>query len=99
VIGWLAQRHALESQFPLTVQDVVSQGAGRASRCCAVRGETGDVSARWSAWGWHRWRKRRLRRSPAAVPAHAVCRVIVQQAPLVMLDEPFTGLMKRPAAS
>jgi zinc/manganese transport system ATP-binding protein len=26
VIGWLAQRHALESQFPLTVQDVVSQG-------------------------------------------------------------------------
>lgn len=27
VIGWLAQRHALESQFPLTVQDVVSQGA------------------------------------------------------------------------
>ena len=27
VIGWLAQRHALESQFPLTVPDVVSQGA------------------------------------------------------------------------
>ncbi len=27
VIGWLAQRHALESQFPLNVQDVVSQGA------------------------------------------------------------------------
>jgi zinc/manganese transport system ATP-binding protein len=26
VIGWLAQRHALEAQFPLTVQDVVSMG-------------------------------------------------------------------------
>jgi zinc/manganese transport system ATP-binding protein len=33
VIGWLAQRHALESQFPLTVQDVVSQGPGRMSLC------------------------------------------------------------------
>lgn len=28
VIGWLAQRHAPESQFPLTVQDVVSRGHG-----------------------------------------------------------------------
>jgi zinc/manganese transport system ATP-binding protein len=36
VIGWLAQRHALESQFPLTVQDVVSRAPGRVSRCCAV---------------------------------------------------------------
>lgn len=26
VVGWLAQRHALEAQFPLTVQDVVSMG-------------------------------------------------------------------------
>jgi ABC-type Mn2+/Zn2+ transport system ATPase subunit len=26
VIGWLAQRHALEAQFPLTVRDVVSMG-------------------------------------------------------------------------
>ncbi len=26
MIGWLAQRHALEAQFPLTVQDVVSMG-------------------------------------------------------------------------
>jgi zinc/manganese transport system ATP-binding protein len=26
VIGWLAQRHELEAQFPLTVQDVVSMG-------------------------------------------------------------------------
>ncbi len=35
-IGWLAQRHALESQFPLTVLDVVSQGRGRVFRCCAA---------------------------------------------------------------
>lgn len=26
VIGWLAQHHSLEAQFPLTVQDVVSMG-------------------------------------------------------------------------
>lgn len=41
VIGWLAQRHALESQFPLTVQDVVSQGPGPGYRCCAGLGERG----------------------------------------------------------
>ncbi len=94
VIGWLAQRHALESQFPLNVQDVVSQGAWPACRCCAV-------------WGRHRRRigavlERVGLAGLAKTPIEALsggqfqrmlfARVMVQQAPLVMLDEPFTGI-------
>lgn len=53
VVGWLAQRHALESQFPLLVRDVVSQGPGRGSRCCAVWAATsvGASPRRLSGWG------------------------------------------------
>ncbi len=95
VIGWLAQRHALESQFPLNVQDVVSRGR-MARRVAAARSGAapGDASARcWSGSGW---------RASAKTPIEALsggqfqrmlfARVMVQQAPLVMLDEPFTGI-------
>ncbi len=95
VIGWLAQRHALESQFPLNVQDVVSQGAWPACRCCAVWGAApGDASARcWSGSGWRAWRKRRFEAlSGGQFQRMLFARVMVQQAPLVMLDEPFTGI-------
>lgn len=94
-IGWLAQRHALESQFPLTVLDVVSQGAW--PRISLLRGLRNDV-------------RRRIQASLARVgltemaktPIEALsggqfqrmlfARVLVQRAPLVMLDEPFTGI-------
>jgi zinc/manganese transport system ATP-binding protein len=68
VIGWLAQRHALEAQFPLTVQDVVSMGCWPgislfpgfvAKRGCAL-------PARLSGSGWSRWRYPPLMNSPAA---------------------------------
>lgn len=68
VIGWLAQRHALEAQFPLTVQDVVSMGCWPefrfspvfvAKRVCAL-------VMHLSAWGWSRWRSPPLMNSPAA---------------------------------
>jgi zinc/manganese transport system ATP-binding protein len=36
VIGWLAQRQTLDPHFPITVQDVVSMGAGRISLLFAV---------------------------------------------------------------
>lgn len=67
VIGWLAQRHALESQFPLNVQDVVSQAHGLACRCCAVWGGTRRrIGAVLERVGLAGWRKRRSKRSPAA---------------------------------
>ncbi len=95
VIGWLAQRHALESQFPLTVQDVVSQGAW--PQVSLLRGLGGEVRQRIVA---------AIARvgllAMAKTPIEALsggqfqrmlfARVMVQQAPLVMLDEPFTGI-------
>ncbi len=95
VIGWLAQRHALESQFPLNVQDVVSQGAWPGvSLLRGLGGAPGDASARcWSGSGWRAWRKRDRSALRRPVSAHAYLPgVMVQQAPLVMLDEPFTGI-------
>lgn len=94
-IGWLAQRHALESQFPLTVRDVVSQGAWpRVSLFCGLGGETRRrIAVALDQVGLTAF---------AASPIEALsggqfqrmlfARVLVQQAPLVMLDEPFTGV-------
>lgn len=95
VIGWLAQRHALESQFPLTVYDVVSQGAW--PRVSLWRGLKGEIRRKISS------ALERVGLTPlSASPIEALsggqfqrmlfARVLVQQAPLVMLDEPFTGI-------
>ncbi|MDW3777699.1 ATP-binding cassette domain-containing protein [Kluyvera cryocrescens] len=94
-IGWLAQRHSLESQFPLTVLDVVSQGAW--PRVSLLRGLRGDVRERI-----HTALVRVGLATLAKAPIEALsggqfqrmlfARVLVQRAPLVMLDEPFTGI-------
>ena len=95
VIGWLAQRHALESQFPLNVQDVVSQGAWPG--VSLLRGLGGDTRRRISAV-LERVGLAGLAKSPIEALSGGqfqrmlFARVIVQQAPLVMLDEPFTGV-------
>lgn len=95
VIGWLAQRHALESQFPLTVVDVVSQGAW--PQVSLLRGLRGDVRARiYSALeqvGLTTFAKTPIEGlSGGQFQRMLFARVLVQQAPLVMLDEPFTGI-------
>ncbi|MGO3910318.1 ATP-binding cassette domain-containing protein [Huaxiibacter chinensis] len=95
VIGWLAQRHALEAQFPLTVQDVVSMGCWPQHSLLA---------------GFQRDTRRRIAAALERVGLEAMAhltidelsggqfqrmlfaRVLVQQAALVMLDEPFTGV-------
>lgn len=67
VVGWLAQRHALEAQFPLTVQDVVSMGCWPAISLFAGfrRDARSALPARWSAWGWSPWRSPLLMNFPA----------------------------------
>ena len=95
VIGWLAQRHALETQLPLTVQDVVSMGCWP------------DISL---LGGFQRKTRLRIAHAIERVGLEAMAtmtidelsggqfqrmlfaRVLVQEAPLVMLDEPFTGV-------
>lgn len=95
VIGWLAQRHELEAQFPLTVQDVVSMGCWPGLSLFAGLGRQSLARIDHA-----------LERVGLTAMAGAVidelsggqfqrmlfARVLVQQAPLVMLDEPFTGV-------
>lgn len=95
VIGWLAQRHALESQFPLTVYDVVSQGAW--PRVSLFRGLNAQMR-RKIASAIERVGLAALGESSIDALSGGqfqrmlFARVLVQQAPLVMLDEPFTGI-------
>jgi zinc/manganese transport system ATP-binding protein len=98
VIGWLAQRHALEAQFPLTVQDVVSMGCWPgislfpgfvAKRGCALPAleRVGLESMALSTID---------ELSGGQFQRMLFARVLVQQAPLVMLD-PLPASMKPPA--
>ena len=95
VIGWLAQRHALESQFPLTVLDVVSQGAW--PRISLLRGLRSDTRQRIAA-ALARVGLENMAKTPIDALSGGqfqrmlFARVFVQQAPLIMLDEPFTGV-------
>ena len=95
VIGWLAQRHALESQFPLTVQDVVSQGAWpQVSLLRGLsRGSRQRIRASLERVGLLSMAKMPIEElSGGQFQRMLFARVMVQGAPLVMLDEPFTGI-------
>lgn len=94
VIGWLAQRHALESQFPLTVQDVVSQGLAAGIVAARARGEVRQrIVAAIARVGLLAMAKTPIEAlSGGQFQRMLFARVMVQRAPLVMLDEPFTGI-------
>ncbi|WP_312121881.1 metal ABC transporter ATP-binding protein [Kosakonia cowanii] len=94
-IGWLAQRHALEAQFPLTVQEVVSMGCW--PRISLFAGLNRDARKR-VAQGLERVGLAEMARetidtlSGGQFQRMLFARIWVQNAPLVMLDEPFTGI-------
>src|SRR5690606_31591370 len=94
-IGWLAQRHAVETQFPLTVQEVVSMGCW--PRFPLLRALNRDARQR-VAQGLERVGLAGVARetidtlSGGQFQRMLFARVWVQNAPLVMLDEPFTGV-------
>ncbi|NIF37682.1 ATP-binding cassette domain-containing protein [Enterobacter sp. Tr-810] len=95
VIGWLAQRHALEAQFPLTVQDVVSMGCWPGiSLLAGLRlGARLRVASALERVGLESMALSTIDElSGGQFQRMLFARVLVQQAPLVMLDEPFTGV-------
>lgn len=95
VIGWLAQRHMLESQFPLVVRDVVSQGAWPQVSLLRglLRGERRRIDEILARVGLLAMAKTPIEAlSGGQFQRMLFARVMVQRAPLVMLDEPFTGI-------
>ncbi|MDK9359116.1 metal ABC transporter ATP-binding protein [Lelliottia wanjuensis] len=94
-IGWLAQRHSLEAQFPLTVQDVVSMGCWpKISLLKAYRRETRlRIAEALERVGLEDLGTATIDElSGGQFQRMLFARVLVQNAPLVMLDEPFTGV-------
>ncbi|WP_324285955.1 ATP-binding cassette domain-containing protein [Enterobacter hormaechei] len=95
VVGWLAQRHALEAQFPLTVQDVVSMGCWpEISLFAGFRRDTRmRIAGALERVGLASMALSTIDElSGGQFQRMLFARVLVQQAPLVMLDEPFTGV-------
>ena len=95
VVGWLAQRHALEAQFPLTVQDVVSMGCWPAISLFAGfrRNTRMRIAGALERVGLESMAFSTIDElSGGQFQRMLFARVLVQQAPLVMLDEPFTGV-------
>ncbi len=94
VIGWLAQRHALESQFPVTVQEVVSMGCW--PRVSLFRGLNRAARSR-VAQGLERVGLTAMARETIDTLSggqfqRMLFARVCKNAPLVMLDEPFTGI-------
>ena len=95
VIGWLAQRNTLESDFPIVVQDVVNMGLWPTVSLFRSIGRSERLRI---AAALERVGMLHLARSPVGTLSGGqfqrmlFARVWLQQAPLVMLDEPLTGV-------
>jgi len=94
-IGWLAQRHALQSDFPITVRDVVSMGCWPRTSLFSGLGHSARrrVASALERVGLLALAGATIDRlSGGQFQRMLFARVLVQEAPLVMLDEPFTGI-------
>jgi zinc/manganese transport system ATP-binding protein len=94
-IGWLAQRQTLDPHFPVSVQDVVSMGSW--PRISLFRGlgsqARTQVSQALERVGMRDMAKTTVDAlSGGQFQRMLFARMWLQQAPLVMLDEPFTGI-------
>lgn len=95
MVGWLAQQHELESQFPVVVQDVVGMGLWPdISLLQGVRRhDRSRIAAALERVGLLHLAKTSIGElSGGQFQRMLFARVWLQQASLVMLDEPFTGV-------
>ena len=94
-MGWLAQRQTLDPHFPSTVQGVVSRGSWpRTSRFRGLnREKRKQVSVALERVGMLAMANNTIDAlSGGQFQRMLFARMWLQQAPLVMLDEPFTGV-------
>ena len=95
VIGWLAQGQTMEAQFPVLVQDVVAMGLW--PELSLFRSVSSSKRQRIEG-ALERVGIRELAKTPIDALSGGqfqrmlFARVWLQHAPLVMLDEPFTGV-------
>lgn len=95
LIGWLAQQSELDHHFPLTVGDVVAMGAWPATGLAS--GLCGEALSRTEAAleqvGISALRHHSLNRlSGGQFQRMLFARLLVQDAPVMLMDEPFTGI-------
>lgn len=95
IIGWLAQRQTLDPHFPVSVQDVVSMGSW--PRVSLFRGlnreKRTQVSVALERVGMQALANTTIDAlSGGQFQRMLFARMWLQKAPLVMLDEPFTGI-------
>ncbi|KMV33788.1 metal ABC transporter ATP-binding protein [Franconibacter pulveris] len=95
IIGWLPQQNELDHDFPLTVSDVVAMGAWpNAALTQGLRGETlSRIDAALEQVGLTALRRHTLNRlSGGQFQRMLFARLLVQDAPIMLMDEPFTGI-------
>ncbi len=95
IIGWLPQQNELDHDFPLTVSDVVAMGAWPAAALTqGLRGETlSRIDAALEQVGLTALRRHTLNRlSGGQFQRMLFARLLVQDAPIMLMDEPFTGI-------
>jgi zinc/manganese transport system ATP-binding protein len=99
-IAYLPQAHGLDLQFPLTLIDLVSLGfVGRRGLFGGLdSGDRDRLAAALAAVGLEGLEARPIGSVSGGQLQRALfARVLVQQAQLVLLDEPFTGIDARAA--
>ncbi len=100
-VAYLPQQAAIDRSFPITVEDLVGLGLWRSFGLwrrigAAARDEVGRAIAAVGLDGFERRTIDAL--SGGQLQRVLFARVLVQDAPLILLDEPFTAIDARTAA-
>lgn len=92
-LGWLPQQSELDNQFPLTVHDVVAMGCWPASGMMRGLRSTERIDAALSQVGLSAMAALPLNRlSGGQFQRMLFARLLAQDAPVMLMDEPFTGI-------
>lgn len=94
-LGWLPQQHALDHQFPITVSDVVAMGCWpqRSMWSGIGRSARQKITTAMAQTGISHLGAQTIDTlSGGQFQRMLFARLLVQDAPLLLMDEPFTGI-------